>query len=77
MFNSGLDEARVNAYSQVHGNTYGIITNSTAAKIMYGIENEYRIKSQHKERMQNILRRLHVSEINLVRGLKTNGCKSL
>lgn len=44
MFNSGLDEARVNAYSQVHGNTYGIITNSTAAKIMYGIENEYRIK---------------------------------
>lgn len=22
MFNSGLDEARVNAYSQVHGNTY-------------------------------------------------------
>lgn len=39
-----MRDAEFDAYSQVHGNQYGIITNSIAAKVLYGIENEYRIK---------------------------------
>ncbi|MBU5447383.1 hypothetical protein [Blautia sp. MSJ-36] len=44
MYQMQADDAYVNAYSQVQGNQYGIITNSVSASILYGIENEYRIK---------------------------------
>ena len=44
MISDQIDDAHFNAYSQVHGNQYGLITNSVASSILYGIENEYKIK---------------------------------
>lgn len=49
MNNQAIDQmnnAHSVAYSQVTGNKFGIITNSITASILYGIENDYRIRKQ-------------------------------
>ena len=44
MYDAQVTDAHYNAFSQVQGNQYGIITNSTASLFLYGLENEYRLK---------------------------------
>lgn len=38
-----------NAYSQVTGNNFGIITNSVASALVYEIQNDYNVKKQSKQ----------------------------
>lgn len=55
MYDAQVTDAHYNAFSQVQGNQYGIITNSTASLFLYGLENEYRLKKSTAKAEKNIV----------------------